>query len=201
MSTTEASDQQIRSARSAPTRGATTTRCSQPRARRSPRAERRRRWRRSRAARRSGSARSTATSRPARSCSRRSTSTRSRSSAAPPPTSPNCRPGRRWSGWLHRFVGYMATKQALAQELLELRRSRRRPLPQLPRGALRRRRAAARARAGGRVVRADTDLDRGHPDGRRDREDPIERAWPDRSHSRDRARRAALPGGRHVARH
>ena len=42
----------------------------------------------------------------------------------------------------------------------------------LPRRAVHGRRAAARARAGAGVVRADTEPRRHHPDGRRDRQDP-----------------------------
>ena len=81
-------------------------------------AGRRRRWRRSRAAHRSGSARSTATSRTARTLLEAvyvdevEALCRSAADLAELP------PWDALVGWLHRFVGYIATKQALAQELL-----------------------------------------------------------------------------------
>ena len=94
-------------------------------------------------------------------CSRRSTSRRSRRSAARPTTSPSCRRGTRWSAWLHRFVGYLATKRALAEELLAYLDRDADVLPRLPRP----RSTTAgepllRARAGSAgVVRADTTFD------------------------------------------
>ena len=53
-----------------------------------------------------------------RDSSRPSTSRRSGSSAGPPPTWPTCPRGTPSSAWLHRFVGYVATKRALAEELM-----------------------------------------------------------------------------------
>ena len=183
-------------ARSAPTRAATTRSCSRPPARPSPRTAtaatlddiaRRAAGR--------ASARSTATSRPASTCSRRSTSTRSRRSRARPPTSPTCRRGRRSSQWLREFVGYAATKRALAQEMLAYDRPRRRRLP-APRAQrdLRRRRArcssAPRTPASCAPTPTSCDIARllggiaAHP-GRR--------ARAGRAHPRHRARRPALP--------
>ena len=54
----------------------------------------------------------------ARLCSRRSTWRRWRPSAVRPSTWPSEPPWEALVAWLHRFVGYMATKQALAEELL-----------------------------------------------------------------------------------
>ena len=68
--------------------------------------------------------------------------------------------GRRWSSWLHRFVGYMATKQALAQELLDYV-DRDAPLFKSCRDddVRSRRPLLARAQEAG-AVRPDTDLQR-----------------------------------------
>ena len=65
----------------------------------------------------SGSAPSTGTSPLARTCSRRSTWRRSRRCAAPPRTSWTEPPWDALVAWLHRFLDYVATKQALSQEL------------------------------------------------------------------------------------
>ena len=150
-------------------RGATTRRCSPPRARRSPRAGSPRRWRRSPAAPASASARSTATSPTARRCSRRSTSTRSRRSAARPPSSTARDPWEALNGWFERLIGYFATKRALAAELLNYL-DHDAPLFQACRASLY---AAGepllkRAQEAG-VVRSDVEYRRGHADGRRDR--------------------------------
>ena len=67
--------------------------------------------------RRSASARSTATSPPGRTSSRPCTSTRSRRCASRPRTSLTSPPWDALVGWLHRFVGYAATKRAIAEQL------------------------------------------------------------------------------------
>ena len=61
-------------------------------------------------------------------------------------------------GWLHRFIGYVATKHALA-EALRRGRPRRRGLQDLPRGVLRRRRAAPRRAQEAGAVRPDVSID------------------------------------------
>jgi hypothetical protein len=61
-----------------------------------------------------GSARSTGTSRPARTCSKPSTSTKFARSAEKYVDQP---PLEALTGWLHEFVGFAAAKRALAEEL------------------------------------------------------------------------------------
>ena len=60
------------------------------------------------------------------------------------------------NGWFERFVAYLATKRALAARAAQLHRPGRPAVPGLPRLAVRRRRAAARARPGGRAWCAPT---------------------------------------------
>ncbi len=76
------------------------------------------RSRRSRDAPASGSAPSTATSRTGRRWSRRSTSTRSRRCAGRRRELDGADPWEALNGWVERFIGYLATKRALAHELL-----------------------------------------------------------------------------------
>ena len=102
----------------APTLSATTTSCSRRRARRSPRTARRH-ARRHRSPRRGRHrARSTAISRRASTCSRPSTSTRSRRWRRSAADLADLPPWEALDTWLHQFVRYAATKRALAEELL-----------------------------------------------------------------------------------
>ena len=110
---------------------------------------RRRRSRTSLSAPASASARSTATSRSATHCSRPSTSTRSRRSARSADDLADVPPWEALSRWLHRYVGFAATKRALAEELLETRPTRTRSSR-----AGRDRRPRARARRAARRRRA-----------------------------------------------
>ena len=106
-----------RIAPSAPTRCATTRSSWRPPARRSPRPTAPPRSRTSPAAPASASARCTATSPPAPTSCRPSTSTRSRRCHAARASSPSLEPWDALTAWLQSFVGYVATKQALAEEL------------------------------------------------------------------------------------
>ena len=83
----------------------------------SPRRAPRRRSRTSPSAPASGSGRSTGTSRRARRCSRPSTSRRSRRWPARPTSSSALPPWDALSQWLHRYVGFAATKRALNEAL------------------------------------------------------------------------------------
>ena len=74
------------------------------------------------------SARSTVTSRPGRRCSRPSTSVRSRAMLRDPGAARPAAVGRLLA-LSHRLVTYLATKKALAHELMQLRRPRGRLLP------------------------------------------------------------------------
>ena len=89
-------------------------------------------------------------------------------------------PGRRSTAGSSASSRYIGTKRALAARAAQLPRPGRAALPGLPRVALRRpaSRCSTRAQEAG-VVRPDVDIARGHPDGRRDREDPG-RATPSR---------------------
>ena len=179
----------LRRGRSAPTRAATTTSWSGPRARRSPRRAPRRRSRTSHAAPGSASAPSTGTSRPARTCSRPSTWRRSRRSARRrelvelPPLGGADR--------LAAPVRRLRRDEARADRgAARLHRPRPRSSPPARRD-LRRRRAAARASARGRRSPPRRRHRRHHPDGQRHRHDPHRRRRADRPHPRPRARRAA----------
>ena len=100
------------------------------------------------------------------------------------------------NGWFERFIGYIATKQALAAELLNYL-DRDAQLFHASRAALfERRRAAAHARPGGRRRPGRRRHRRGHPDGHGDRQDPGRRPPADRAHPAHRPRRPALPPGR-----
>ena len=72
---------------------------------------------RRRAAPGSGSGLSTATSRPARTCSKPSTSTKSQAICDSAEKYVDQPPLEALTGWLHEFVGFAATKRALAEEL------------------------------------------------------------------------------------
>ena len=100
------------------------------------------------------------------------------------------------SGWFERFIGYIATKQALADELLnyldrdaQLFKACRASLFEAGEPLL------TRAQEAG-VVRPDVDIADVHPDGHGDRQDPRRRPRAEPAHPPDRARRPALPSGR-----
>ena len=102
------------------------------------------------------------------------------------------RRGTRSSRWLHQFVGYAATKRALAEELLDA--STRTPTcfaPAAPRSPAPA--SAAGARPGGRRRPAGHRLHRRRAHGRRRSRCPDGRRRADRAHPRRRARRPALP--------
>ena len=98
-------------------------------------------------------------------------------------------------GSFERFIGYLATKQALAGGLLKYVDRDAQLFPDQPRGDLHRGRAARRARPGDRRSYRRRGNRRGHPDGHRDRQDPGGRSAADRAHRADRPRRPALPPG------
>ena len=97
------------------------------------------------------------------------------------------------SRWFDRFVAYLATKQALAEELMNYMDNDA-PLFKACRASM----FAAgepllkRAQEAG-AVRPDVAVRRGPPDGEGDRQDPHDRSAADRAHVPDRAGRAALP--------
>ena len=83
-------------------------------------------------------------------------------------------------GWFERFIGYIATKQALAAELLNYLDRDAQLFKSMPRRALGGGRAAPHPRAGG-GRRAPRRRDRGrHAHGDGDRQDPVRRPRADR---------------------
>ena len=99
------------------------------------------------------------------------------------------------SGWFERFIGYIATKQALAHELLnyldrdaQLFKVCRASLFEAGEPLLRRAQEAG-------VVRPDVGIAEVHPDGHGDRQDPRRRPGAEPAHPPDRPRRPALPPG------
>ena len=109
------------------------------------------------------------------------------------PSSTGSDPWEALSRWFERFIAYLATKRALAEELMNYM-DKDAPLFKACRASM----FAAgepllkRAQEAG-AVRPDVEFARDPPDGDGDRQDPNHRPRPDRAHAPDRPGRVALP--------